>query len=84
MIIDEAHERTIQSDLLLALLKDLITKRKNLNLIIMSATLEIQKIASYFNSQNIIEIKGRTFPIDVFNTETRQNDYIESTLDTIL
>jgi HrpA-like RNA helicase len=84
VIIDEAHERTIQSDLLLALLKDLITKRKNLNLIIMSATLEIQKIASYFNSQNIIEIKGRTFPIDVFNTETRQNDYIESTLDTIL
>lgn len=84
MIIDEAHERTIQSDLLLALLKDLITKRKNLNLIIMSATLEIQKIANYFNSQNIIEIKGRTFPIDVFNTETRQNDYIESTLDTIL
>jgi len=50
----------------------------------MSATLEIEKIANYFNTKNIIEIKGRTFPIEVYNTEMRQNDYIESTLDTIL
>ena len=48
IIIDEAHERTIQSDLLLALLKRMMLRRSDFKLVVMSATLEIAKIGNYF------------------------------------
>ena len=50
IIIDEAHERSINSDILLALLKILINKRKDLKIIIMSATIQIDKFQDYFDS----------------------------------
>ncbi|KAM3141652.1 hypothetical protein pb186bvf_006257 [Paramecium bursaria] len=84
IIIDEAHERTVQSDLLLALLKQLIQKRQDLKLILMSATMQIEKFTSYLNTDSVLMVEGRTHPIDIYNTSIRQADYVESMVNTIL
>ena len=72
IILDEAHERTVNSDVLLALLKGIVgdrDKRANdLKLVIMSATLDLTKFAGYFDTQAQVKVEGRTFPIEVFNT----------------
>ncbi|KAI4787215.1 hypothetical protein KUCAC02_036616, partial [Chaenocephalus aceratus] len=49
IIVDEVHERSVQSDFLLTILKDVVMKRSDLKLILMSATVDCQKFSSYFN-----------------------------------
>lgn len=65
VFIDEIHERTLDSDFLLALMKDYLVKWKDLKLILMSATLDSNAFSQYFNefSVGILEIKGRTFDV---------------------
>ncbi|XP_048115602.1 ATP-dependent RNA helicase DHX29 [Alosa alosa] len=75
IIVDEVHERSVQSDFLLTILKDLVLKRSDLRLILMSATVDCDKFASYFNRCPIITIPGRTFPVEVFHLE----DIVEET-----
>ncbi|KZT42570.1 P-loop containing nucleoside triphosphate hydrolase protein [Sistotremastrum suecicum HHB10207 ss-3] len=65
IIIDEVHERTIESDFLLLLLRKLMEERKDLKIILMSATVEAEKVASYFGGCPILRIPGRTFPVEV-------------------
>jgi ATP-dependent RNA helicase DHX8/PRP22 len=86
IILDEAHERSVNSDTLLALVKGLIQsgKRPDLKLIVMSATLDSKKFSSYLNSKNILSIKGRSFPIEVYNTLEEEKSYIDAALITIL
>ena len=73
IILDEAHERTVNSDVLMALVKD-IAKHRNenqtskLKLVIMSATLDLVKFTEYFASKAVVSVEGRTFPIEVYNT----------------
>jgi len=67
-----------------ALLKLLAKKRKDLRLVVMSATLETQKFASYLNTPSIFQVSGRTFPIDVYTSAQPISDYIEATVDAIL
>ncbi len=64
IIIDEAHERSLNIDFTLGLLKDLVKKRKNLKLIITSATIDTQKFSSAFDNAPIIEVSGRMYPIE--------------------
>uniref|UniRef100_A0AAY4EET9 RNA helicase n=1 Tax=Denticeps clupeoides TaxID=299321 RepID=A0AAY4EET9_9TELE len=75
IIVDEVHERSVQSDFLLTILKDLVQKRSDLRLILMSATVDCDKFSSYFNRCPVIAIPGRTFPVDVFHLE----DIVECT-----
>ncbi|CAD8097611.1 unnamed protein product [Paramecium sonneborni] len=84
IIIDEAHERTVQSDLLLGLLKNLCRKRKQLKVILMSATMQIEKFANYLETEAIHIIEARTHTVDVYNVPIRQQDYVESMVNTIL
>ncbi|KRW99322.1 P-loop containing nucleoside triphosphate hydrolase [Pseudocohnilembus persalinus] len=85
IIIDEAHERTINSDILLSLLKNLLSKRTDLKIIIMSATIETEKFAKFFDQlSNIIYLEGRCHPIDLFYTNEPQQDYIQATFNSIL
>ncbi|CAD8179386.1 unnamed protein product [Paramecium pentaurelia] len=84
IIIDEAHERTVQSDLLLGLLKNLCRKRKQLKVIMMSATMQIEKFANYLETEAIHIIEARTHTVDVYNVPIRQQDYVESMVNTIL
>ena len=67
LIVDEAHERTLNIDFLLGLLKNILPKRRDLKLAISSATLDIEQLAGFFPDAPIIEVEGRTFPVeDIF------------------
>ena len=67
IIIDEAHERSLNIDFLLGYLKELTSKRKDLRVIISSATLDAGRFAEFFGNCPIVEVEGRTFPVeDVF------------------
>ncbi|KAG5667809.1 hypothetical protein PVAND_015778 [Polypedilum vanderplanki] len=69
VIIDEVHERSEESDFLLLILKDLLIKRKDLKIILMSATLNSDLFSKYFNGAPIINIQGRTFPVTQYFLE---------------
>uniref|UniRef100_A0A4W6CA81 ATP-dependent RNA helicase DHX29 n=1 Tax=Lates calcarifer TaxID=8187 RepID=A0A4W6CA81_LATCA len=75
IIVDEVHERSVQSDFLLTILKDVVMRRSDLQLILMSATVDCDKFSSYFNRCPVITIPGRTFPVEVFHLE----DIVEQT-----
>ncbi|CAO2828283.1 unnamed protein product [Amaranthus hypochondriacus] len=65
IIVDEAHERTLNTDLLLAMLKKLLPLRPNLRLIIMSATADAKQLSDYFFGCEMFSVLGRNFPVDV-------------------
>lgn len=66
LIIDEAHERSLNIDFLLGYLKQLLPKRPDLKLIITSATIDLERFSQHFNDAPIIEVSGRTYPVDVW------------------
>jgi ATP-dependent helicase HrpA len=63
IIIDEAHERSLNIDFLLGFLKQLLPKRPDLKLIITSATIDLEKFSKHFNNAPIVSVSGRTFPV---------------------
>ncbi|KAK9134221.1 hypothetical protein Syun_013551 [Stephania yunnanensis] len=65
IIIDEAHERSLNTDLLMSLIKSLLLKRLDMRLIIMSATADAMKLSNYFYGCETIHVVGRNFPVDV-------------------
>ena len=65
LIIDEAHERSLNIDFLLGYIKQLLPKRPNLKLIITSATIDTRRFSAHFNDAPIIEVSGRTYPVEV-------------------
>ena len=65
IIIDEAHERSLNIDFLLGYLSRLIKKRKDLKIIITSATIDPERFAKHFNDAPIINVSGRTYPVEV-------------------
>ena len=65
LILDEAHERSLNVDFLLGYLKQLLPRRPDLRLIITSATIRPEKFAAHFGGAPIIEVSGRTYPIEV-------------------
>ncbi|XP_060183939.1 ATP-dependent RNA helicase DEAH11, chloroplastic-like [Lycium barbarum] len=65
IIIDEAHERSLNTDLLLALIKNLLLRRLDLRLVIMSATADADQLADYFFGCGTFHVAGRTFPVDI-------------------
>ncbi|HIE2344908.1 TPA: ATP-dependent RNA helicase HrpA [Haemophilus influenzae] len=65
LIIDEAHERSLNNDFILAYLKQLLPRRRDLKLIITSATIDVERFSKHFNNAPIIEVSGRTYPVEV-------------------
>ncbi len=65
LIIDEAHERSLNVDFLLGYLKRLLPRRPDLKLIITSATIEPQRFAAHFDDAPVIEVSGRTYPVEL-------------------
>ena len=65
LILDEAHERSLNIDFLLGYLRELLPRRPELNLIVTSATIEPQRFAAYFGDAPIVEVSGRTYPVEI-------------------
>ncbi len=65
IIIDEAHERSLNIDFLLGYLKRIVKKRPDLKIIITSATIDLQRFSEHFDKAPVIEVSGRTFPVDI-------------------
>lgn len=86
IIIDEAHERSLNIDFLLGYLKQLLPKRPDLKLIITSATIDLEKFSKHFNDAPIIEVSGRTYPVEVLYRpllETEQDSQVDAIVNAI-
>uniref|UniRef100_A0A8D1KAL7 Probable ATP-dependent RNA helicase DHX35 n=1 Tax=Sus scrofa TaxID=9823 RepID=A0A8D1KAL7_PIG len=94
IMLDEAHERTLYTDIAIGLLKKIQKKRGDLRLIVASATLDAEKFRDFFNQNDtsdptrdtcvILTVEGRTFPVDIFYLQSPVPDYIKSTVETVM
>lgn len=83
LMIDEAHERTLHTDILFGLVKDIARFRPDLKLLISSATMDAQKFAKYFDDARIFNIPGRRYPVDIHYTPQPEANYLAAAVTTI-
>ncbi|XP_056396581.1 pre-mRNA-splicing factor ATP-dependent RNA helicase DHX16 [Hyla sarda] len=84
IIIDEAHERTLHTDVLFGLIKDIARFRPDLKVLVSSATLNTERFSSFFDDAPIFRIPGRRYPVDIYYTKAPEADYLEACVVSVL
>ncbi len=87
IIVDEAHERSINIDFVLGILKKLLKKRKNLKIVITSATIDTKKFSRAFDNAPVIKVSGRMFPVETrYVSEKKEPDenYVDTAVRTVI
>ncbi|KAJ5231689.1 uncharacterized protein N7469_006277 [Penicillium citrinum] len=84
IIMDEAHERALNTDVLMGLLKKVLARRRDLKLIVTSATMNAERFSRFYGGAPEFIIPGRTFPVDLHFSRTPCEDYVDSAVKQVL
>lgn len=84
IIMDEAHERALNTDVLMGLFKNILVKRKDIKLIVTSATLNAERFSRFYGGAPQFTIPGRTFPVEVLNSQAPVADYVDAAVRQVL
>ncbi|KAL9620575.1 MAG: hypothetical protein Q9160_004936 [Pyrenula sp. 1 TL-2023] len=84
IILDEAHERALNTDVLMGLLKKVLARRRDLKLIVTSATMNSDRFSRFYGGAPEFVIPGRTFPVDIQYSRSPCEDYVESAVKQVL